>query len=158
MNKRKLKNEIQSPRNKLLYLIYSAPKSRIRDEPGVRAKICRALDFSSDGLFYYHLKYLTESGLIEQQGGYIRITEEGEQEFEAAESLFAFGIIAIAMGITFFSLLILVKMGYLSISSIVGIGFVIVIVGVISYWKAKESRPKLPREARIFLEEIKKRQ
>ena len=156
MNKRKLRNEIQSPRNKLLYLIYCAPKSSIKDEPGIKAKICKVLGFSSDGLFYYHLDYLTKSGLVEQHRGYIRATKEGKQEFELIEGPAVLAIATIFMGIMFFIWYIMFKLGYQTAEGILGAGFVTIFVGVLFYINAKRNEPKLPSEAHSFLKGLKK--
>ena len=73
--------DIQSPRTKLLYFIYSAPNSRIKAEPGVKSNLCSALGYKSDGHFHYDWNYLTNAGMIEEKQGYFRVTEEGKKEF-----------------------------------------------------------------------------
>ena len=47
--------DIQAPRTKLLYLIYSAPHSRIKAVPGVKSQVCAALGYKSDGHFHHDL-------------------------------------------------------------------------------------------------------
>ena len=73
--------DIQSPRTKLLYFIYSAPNSRIRAEPGVKSSILSALGYKSDGHFHYDWNYLLSAGMIEEKQGYYYVTEEGKKEF-----------------------------------------------------------------------------
>lgn len=156
MNERKLTNEIQSPRNRLLYLIYCAPKSSIKDEPGIKAKIRKALGFSSDGLFYYHLDYLTKSGLVEQNGGYIRVTKEGKREFEIIETPANMAMATIFMGLTFFIYYIIIKLGYSTLEPVLSAGLVTIFIGILFYLNAKRNEPKLPEEARSFLKGLKK--
>jgi hypothetical protein len=50
--------DIQSPRTKLLYFIYSASNSRIKAEPGVKSNLSTALGYKSDGHFHYDWNYL----------------------------------------------------------------------------------------------------
>ena len=73
--------EIQSPRTKLLYLIYSAPNSRIKAEPGIKSNLSAALGYKSDGHFHYDWNYLVTAGMVEEKQGYYQVTEEGKKEF-----------------------------------------------------------------------------
>ena len=50
--------DIQSPRTRLLYLIYSAPNSRIKAAPGTKSSLSHALGYKSDGHFHYDWNYL----------------------------------------------------------------------------------------------------
>ena len=67
---RGISSDIQSPRTKLLYFIYSAPGSKIKAEPGVKSSISSALGYKSDGHFHYDWNYLTNAGMIEEKQGY----------------------------------------------------------------------------------------
>ena len=73
--------DIQSPRTKLLYFIYSAPNNRIRAEPGVKSSISSALGYKSDGHFHYDWNYLLTAGMIEEKHGFYFVTDEGKKEF-----------------------------------------------------------------------------
>ena len=157
MNKRKKENPRQSLQNKLLYLVYCAPKSRIRDEPGIRAKMCKSLGFTSDGHFYYHLQYLTDAGLIEQNRGYIRATIEGQREFMSSDIPSTFGLVSIGLGIFFLLWYPLNKLGYLNADGIIGAGVAIIFMGFMLRLQGKKDEPKLPKEARDFLKELKKK-
>ena len=157
MTKKKINDELRSPRNKLLYFLYCAPKSRIKDEAGARAKMCQSLGFSSDGLFYYHLDHLTETGLIEQKNGYIAVTDEGKLEFRSTDTLSTFGLATVGIGISFFFWYVLFKLGYLNAEGVLGAGSVIVFIGFILYIQGKRVEPRLPPEARDFLKDLKKK-
>ena len=71
--------DIQSPRTKLLYFIYSAANSKIKAEPGVKSNVCSALGYKSDGHFHYDWNYLTNAGMIEEKQGYFVVTDAGKR-------------------------------------------------------------------------------
>ena len=98
--------DIQSPRTKLLYFIYSAPNSRIKAEPGVKSNLSSALGYKSDGHFHYDWNYLTNAGMIEEKQGYFRVTEEGKKEFslQSAASRSNMTMIGIGVAMVFFTL------------------------------------------------------
>ena len=58
--------DMQSPRTRLLYLIYSAPNSRIKAAPGTKSNIA-ALGYKSDGHFHYDWNYLLDASMIEEK-------------------------------------------------------------------------------------------
>ena len=68
--------DLQSPRTRLLYFIYSAPSSKIKAEPGVKSNISSALGYKSDGHFHYDWNYLMNAGMIEEKQGYFLVTEQ----------------------------------------------------------------------------------
>src|SRR5208283_4452335 len=78
---RRISADIQSPRTKLLYFIYSAPNSKIKAEPGVKSSISSALGYKSDGHFHYDWNYLLNAGMIEEKQGYYVVTDERKKEF-----------------------------------------------------------------------------
>ena len=78
---RSINADIQLPRTKLLYLINSAPHSRIKAVPGVKSQVCTALGYKSDGHFHHDWNYLTEAGMLEEKDGYFTVTENGKKEF-----------------------------------------------------------------------------
>jgi hypothetical protein len=71
--------DIQSPRTKLLYTIYSASNSKIKAEPGIKSNLSAALGYKSDGHFHYDWNYLVDAGMIEEKQGYIAVTEQGKK-------------------------------------------------------------------------------
>ena len=71
--------DIQSPRTKLLYFIYSAANNRIKAEPGVKSGISAALGYKSDGHFHYDWNYLVGAGMIEESHGYFVVTEDRKE-------------------------------------------------------------------------------
>ena len=91
--------DIQSPRTKLLYFIYSAPNSRIKAEPGVKSSICSALGYKSDGHFHYDWNYLLNAGMIEEKQGYYLVTDEGKKEFALHSTASRSNSIMILIGI-----------------------------------------------------------
>lgn len=119
--------------------------------------MCQSLGFSSDGLFYYHLDHLTETGLIEQKNGYIAVTDEGKLEFRSTDTLSTFGLATVGIGISFFFWYVLFKLGYLNAEGVLGAGSVIVFIGFILYIQGKRVEPRLPPEARDFLKDLKKK-
>src|SRR5659263_93564 len=73
--------DIQSPRTKLLYFIYSASNSKIKADPGVKSSLCSALGYKSDGHFHYDWNYLMNAGMVEEKQGYYIVTDTGKKEF-----------------------------------------------------------------------------
>ena len=91
--------DIQSPRTKLLYFIYSAPNSRIKAEPGVKSSLSSALGYKSDGHFHYDWNYLIGAGMIEEKQGYYLVTEAGKKEFALHSTASMSNLTMIIMGI-----------------------------------------------------------
>ena len=91
--------DIQSPRTKLLYFIYSAPNSRIKAEPGVKSSISSALGYKSDGHFHYDWNYLLTAGMIEEKQGYYVVTDDGKKEFALHSTASRSNSIMILIGI-----------------------------------------------------------
>ena len=91
--------DIQSPRTKLLYLIYSAPNSRIKAAPGIKSSISSALGYKSDGHFHYDWNYLMSAGMIEEKQGYYLVTDTGKKEFALHSTAAMSNTIMVVMGI-----------------------------------------------------------
>ena len=91
--------DIQSPRTKLLYFIYSAPNSKIKAEPGVKSSISSALGYKSDGHFHYDWNYLMNAGMIEEKQGYFLVTDTGKKEFALYSTAAMSNTIMVVMGI-----------------------------------------------------------
>lgn len=156
VNNQKEKNsDLGKSRDKLLYLIYRAQKNRIKDNPGTKAKICRALNFSSDGLFYYHFDNLKNNGLIEIKDGYIQVTDLGKSKFNLIENSFSSSSIIIAIGVLLIFLFFPLKLNFLPIEGIIIAGMLCFLYGFTSFAITKRGELKLPSEAKKFLRELK---
>ena len=149
--------DIQSPRTKLLYFIYSAPNSRIKAEPGVKSNLSSALGYKSDGHFHYDWNYLTNAGMIEEKQGYFRVTEEGKKEFslQSAASRSNMTMIGIGVAMVFFTLAL--ELGILPQESVLFFGVALILVGSLFLVISKRSKPALPPEARVLLKELSRR-
>ncbi len=94
---------MQSPRTRLLYLIYSAPNSRIKAAPGTKSGISTALGYKSDGHFHYDWNYLLGAGMIEEKQGYYQVTDTGKREFALYSTAAMSNWIMVIMGIAIVS-------------------------------------------------------
>jgi hypothetical protein len=95
--------DMQSPRTRLLYLLYSAPNSRIKAAPGAKSGISAALSYKSDGHFHYDWNYLISAGMIEEKAGYYIVTETGKKEFALYSTATMSNWIMVIMGIAIVS-------------------------------------------------------
>jgi hypothetical protein len=149
--------DIQSPRTKLLYFIYSASNSRIKAEPGVKSSLCSALGYKSDGHFHYDWNYLITAGMIEEKQGYYLVTEAGKKEFTlqltASRSNLTMVVIGVAMIFFTFSL----ELGILPKESVLFFGIVLIFVGALFLVVNKRNKPKMPPKARVLLKELNRR-
>lgn len=148
--------DIQSPRTKLLYFIYSAPNSRIKAEPGVKSSLSSALGYKSDGHFHYDWNYLIGAGMIEEKQGYYLVTEAGKKEFAlhstASRSNLTMIIIGIVMIVFTFSL----EYGILPKESVIFFGVALIVIGSLFWLVSRKNKPKLPSEAKDLLKELNK--
>src|SRR5512136_770937 len=96
---RGISTDIQSPRTKLLYFIYSAPNSRIKAEPGVKSSVSSALGYKSDGHFHYDWNYLMNAGMIEEKQGHFLVTDTGKREFALYSTAAMSNTIMVVVGI-----------------------------------------------------------
>lgn len=151
---RGISTDIQSPRTKLLYFIYSSPNSKIKAEPGVKSNLCSALGYKSDGHFHYDWNYLVDAGMIEEKQGYYLVTEAGKKEFAlystAAMSNYIMVIMGVAMVVFTFSL----TFGLLPEESVAFFGATLIVVGSTFLLLNQRNRPKLPPQARVLLREL----
>ena len=149
--------DIQSPRTKLLYFIYSSPNNRIRAEPGVKSSISSALGYKSDGHFHYDWNYLLTAGMIEEQQGYYVVTEEGKKEFalHATASRSNSTMILIGIAIIVFTLGLELKL--VPILSVTFFGIALIIIGSLFLVISRRNKPKLTPEAKTLLKEINRR-
>ncbi len=146
--------DIQSPRTKLLYFIYSAPGSKIRAEPGVKSSVSSALGYKSDGHFHYDWNYLVNAGMIEEKQGYYQVTDTGKKEFALYSTASMSNLIMVAMGLALISFTVGINLGYLPKESIAGFGVLLVLLGSLFLVLGRRNRPKLPVKAKVLLKEL----
>jgi hypothetical protein len=151
---RGISSDIQSPRTKLLYFIYSASNSRIKADTGVKSSLCSALGYKSDGHFHYDWNYLMNAGMIEEKQGYYQATAAGKNEFTlqstAAKSNLTMVVIGGAM--IFFTLTL--KLGILPVESVLFFGVALIIVGSLFFVISRRNKPALPPNAKVLLKEL----
>jgi hypothetical protein len=146
--------DIQSPRTKLLYFIYSAPNNRIRAEPGVKSSISSALGYKSDGHFHYDWNYLLTAGMIEEQHGFYVVTDDGKKEFAlhatAARSNSTMIFIGIAIIVFTFGL----ELKLIPVLSVTFFGAALIVIGSLFLVVSRRNKPKLVPEAKALLKEL----
>jgi hypothetical protein len=146
--------DIQSPRTKLLYFIYSAPNSRIKAEPGVKSNICSALGYKSDGHFHYDWNYLINADMIEEKQGYYLVTDEGKKEFALHSTASRSNSIMIIIGIAAVLFTFALELRIVPIIAVAVFGIALIIIGSIFLVIGRRNRPELPLEARVLLKEL----
>jgi len=146
--------DIQSPRTKLLYFIYSAPNSRIRAEPGVKSNICSALGYKSDGHFHYDWNYLINADMIEEKQGYYLVTDEGKKEFALHSTASRSNSIMIIIGVAAILFTFGLELKIVPIVTVAVFGAALIIVGFVFLIIGRRNRPELPLEARVLLKEL----
>ncbi len=149
--------DIQSPRTRLLYLIYSAPNSRIKDAPGTKSAISTVLGYKSDGHFHYDWNYLIGAGMIEEKGGYYQVTDTGKKEFALYSTAAMSNWIMVVMGIAIVSFTIGLHFELLPVESIASFGAALILVGTLFLLVGKRNKPQLPSEAKALLKEVNRR-
>jgi hypothetical protein len=147
--------DMQSPRTRLLYFIYSAPSSKIKAEPGVKSSICSALGYKSDGHFHYDWNYLMGAGMIEEKNGYFLVTDTGKKEFALYSTASMNNWIMVIMGIAMVIFTFGIKFGFLPAESVAFFGAVLILVGALFLFIGKSSKPKMPTEAKTLLKQLK---
>ncbi len=153
---RSINSELQSPRTKLLYFIYSASGSRIKAEPGVKSNISSALGYKSDGHFHYDWNYLINSGMIEEKQGYFTVTDTGKKEFALYATASMNNWIIVIMGIAILGFTVGINFGVLPKESIAFFGAALILIGAVFLVIGKNSKPKLPPKATDLLKELNK--
>ena len=146
--------DIQSPRTKLLYFIYSAPNSRIRADPGVKSSICSALGYKSDGHFHYDWNYLVNAGMIEEKQGYYLVTDEGKKEFALHSTASRSNSLMVLIGIAIIAFTFGLELGLVPILSVTFFGIVLILMGSIFLVIGRKNKPKLTLEAKVLLKEL----
>ncbi len=149
--------DIQSPRTKLLYFIYSAPNSRIKAEPGVKSNICSALGYKSDGHFHYDWNYLAGAGMVEEKNGYYTVTEAGRKEFALQSTASRSNLTMISMGVAIIALTVSIQYGLIPPLSVVFFGVALILIGLVFLLVGQKSRPELPPRAKELIKELNRR-
>jgi hypothetical protein len=146
--------DIQAPRTKLLYFIYSAPSSRIKAEPGVKSSISSALGYKSDGHFHYDWNYLINAGMIEEKQGHILVTDTGKREFALQSTAAMSNSIMIVMGIAMVFFTFGLSLGILPEESVAFFGIALISVGSLFLALGRRNKPELTLEAKALLKEL----
>jgi hypothetical protein len=146
--------DIQSPRTKLLYFIYSASNSRIKADPGVKSSLCSALGYKSDGHFHYDWNYLMNSGMMEEKQGYYLVTESGKNEFTLQSTASKSNLTMVAIGVAMIFFTLTLKFGILPIESVLFFGVALILVGSLFFMISRRSKPALPLDAKVLLKEL----
>jgi len=151
---RGISTEIQSPRTRLLYFIYSAPGSKIKAEPGVKSSISSALGYKSDGHFHYDWNYLINAGMIEEKHGYFLVTDTGKKEFALHSTVSMSNTIMVVMGIAMVLFTIGLSFGVLPNVSVAFFGVALISIGSLFLAISRRNRPELPANAKTLLKEL----
>jgi hypothetical protein len=146
--------DIQSPRTKLLYFIYSAPSSRIKAEPGVKSSIGSALGYKSDGHFHYDWNYLINAGMIEEKQGYFLVTDTGKKEFALYSTAAMSNSIMVVMGIAMVFFTIGLSLGFLPKESVAFFGVALISIGSLFLVVGRRNKPEMTTEAKALLKEL----
>ncbi len=151
---RGISKDIQSPRTKLLYLIYSAPGSKIKAEPGVKSSISSALGYKSDGHFHYDWNYLMTAGMIEEKQGYFLVTDAGKREFALYSTAAMSNMIMVVMGIAMIFFTIGISLDILPKESVAFFGAALVLIGFLFLAIGRRNKPELTPKAKALLKEL----
>lgn len=146
--------DIQSPRTRLLYFIYSAPSSKIKAEPGVKSSISSALDYKSDGHFHYDWNYLIGAGMIEEKQGYFLVTDTGKKEFALYSTASMSNWIMVVMGIAMVFFTVGIRFEFLPKESIGFFGTMLILIGSLFLLISRRNKPKLQPKAKVLLKEL----
>jgi hypothetical protein len=154
---RGINTDIQAPRTKLLYFIYSAPHNRILAVPGTKSQVCSALGYKSDGHFHHDWNYLVSAGMIEEKGGYFSVTEDGKKEFALHTTASRSNSVMVAIGIVLIAFTLCLEWKIVPVVSVAIFGVVLIFLGAFFSILSKGNRPKLSFKARVLLKELKRR-
>jgi hypothetical protein len=146
--------DLQSPRTRLLYFIYSAPSSRIRAEPGVKSSISSALGYKSDGHFHYDWNYLVNAGMIEEKQGSVLVTDTGKREFALQSTAAMSNSIMVVMGVAMVFFTVGLSLGVLPNESVAFFGAALISIGSLFLIINRRNKPELPPKAKALLKEL----
>ena len=154
---RGISSDIQSPRTKLLYFIYTAPNSKIKAEPGVKSSISSTLGYKSDGHFHYDWNYLMNAGMIEEKQGYFLVTDTGKREFALYSTAAMSNTIMVVMGIAMVFFTVGLSFGILPKVSVAFFGIALISIGSLFLLLGRRNKPDLPPQAKALLKELNRR-
>jgi hypothetical protein len=146
--------DIQSPRTRLLCLIYSAPNSRIKTVPGTKSSLSSALGYKSDGHFHYDWNYLMISGMIEEKQGYYLVTDTGKKEFALYSAAAMNNTIMVVMGLAIVFFTVGLNLGLLPKESVAFFGIALISIGSLFLMISRRNKPKLPPNAKVLSKEL----
>jgi hypothetical protein len=146
--------DIQSPRTRLLYLIYSAPNSRIKATSGTKSSISSALGYKSDGHFHYDWNYLTNAGMIEEKQGYYIVTDTGKKEFALYSTAAMSNTIMLVMGVAMVFFTIGLNFGIIPKETVAFFGAALILIGSLFLFVSRRNKPQLPPEAKAIVKEL----
>lgn len=149
--------DIQSPRTRLLYFIYSAPGSKIKAEPGVKSSMSSALGYKSDGHFHYDWNYLMNAGMIEEKQGHFLVTDTGKKEFALYSTASMSNSIMVVMGIAMVFFAVGVSLEILPKESVAFFGAALILIGSLFLVIGRRNKPELPPKAKALLKELNRR-
>jgi hypothetical protein len=151
---RGISSDIQSPRTRLLYLIYSAPNSRIKAAPGTKSSLSSALGYKSDGHFHYDWNYLTNAGMLQEKEGYYIVTDTGKKEFALYSTASMSNWIMVIMGVAMVVFTVGLSFELFPKESVAFFGAALIVVGSLFLIVGKRSKPKLTSTAKTLLKEL----
>ena len=143
--------DLQSPRTRLLYFIYSAPSSKIKAEPGVKSSISSALGYKSDGHFHYDWNYLMNAGMIEEKQGHFLVTDTGKKEFALQSTAAMNNWIMVVMGIAMVFFTVGLNLGFLPKESVAFFGAALILIGSLFLIIGRRTKPRLPLKLKLCL-------
>jgi hypothetical protein len=146
--------DIQSPRTRLLYLIYSAPNNRIKAAPGTKSSLSSALGYKSDGHFHYDWNYLTNAGMLVEKDGYYVVTDTGKKEFALYSTASMSNWIMVIMGVAMVVFTVGISFELLPKESVAFFGGALILVGSLFLIIGRKSKPQLSSAAKAFLKEL----
>ena len=149
--------DMQSPRTRLLYLIYSAPNSRIKAAPGTKSNIAQVLGYKSDGHFHYDWNYLINASMIEEKQGYFLVTDTGKKEFALQSTAAMSNWIMVVMGIAMVSFTVGLELELLPKESVALFGGALILIGSLFLLVSRKTKPRLSSEAKALLKELNRR-
>jgi hypothetical protein len=154
---RGISTDMQSPRTRLLYFIYSASNSKIKAEPGMKSSLSSALGYKSDGHFHYDWNYLMNAGMIEEKQGYYIVSDTGKKEFALQSTAAMSNWIMVIMGIAIVSFTVGLSLEVLPKESVAFFGVALIFVGSMFLMLGRRNKPELPPEAKTLLKELSRR-
>jgi hypothetical protein len=143
---------------KLLYFLYLAPGSRVRDDPGIKSKICKALGYKSDGHFYHDWECLLQTNMLKKEGDYFVVTDEGKEEFAFSSPTLRHNFLIIGVGMILIIIYKLIIEEILPILAIEVFGMILTLLGILLIMFAKRNEPELPFRAKVLLKKIRRQE